>query len=87
MKKNKKNIREILKNIPSVDQLVIYSNNQFDITFPQALLKKIIKETVNQIRTRIKDNSISLNIEHAIYKNLDAKILKYNKRERNNERR
>ena len=79
MKKNEKNIREILKNIPSVDQLVIYSNNQFDITFPQALLKKIIKETVNQIRSRIKDNSISLNIEHAIYKNLDAEILKYSK--------
>ena len=79
MKKNDKNIREILKNIPSVDQLIIYCHNQFRITFPQSLLKKIIKETVSQIRSDIKNNFIYENIEDAIYSKLNFKISKYNK--------
>ena len=63
MKNNEKNIREILKSIPSIDQLIIYSHNQFKITFPQSLLKKIIKRLAI-----IKSNSAGPSLENLLEK-------------------
>ena len=45
MSKNENNnIREVLKSIPSVDQLISYCSQKVDLNLPHTLVKKIIRD-------------------------------------------
>ncbi len=70
---SKSNIREIFKKIPSVDQLLSYCYEKYEIAFPKILLKKIIKKHLNHLRKELKSNS-DLNIIDTIYKKIDKEI-------------
>ena len=78
MSKSNHNIREILKNIPSIDQLISYCN-KLDVKLPQKYLKNIIINQVNLIKKEIIDGSIEKNIKKSILQRLEKEALLKNK--------
>ena len=72
------NTREVLKNIPSVDQIVLHCNNKYKIEFPYPLLKKIISNQVSLIRNEMRSGLIKgNNIKDILYKRIDSDIKYY----------
>ena len=67
-------IREILKQIPSVDKLILYCYKKHNIKFPHFLLKTIVSEQVTIIRNQIKNNNVR-NIKGTLYNRLEESIL------------
>ena len=47
------NTREVLKNIPAVDQVILDCYKKFNIPFHYSILKKIIKEEIRYIKSEI----------------------------------
>ena len=70
MNTNSKIIREILRSIPSVDQLVQDCYDRIDIQIPYPYLKKIITNQVSQLRKEVNaglhKSDISKNISEYI---------------------
>ena len=60
MNKNENNnIREVLKSIPSVDQLISYCSQKVDLNLPYPLVKKIIRDKLKEIRKDILNSKLS----------------------------
>lgn len=75
---SKPNIREIFKKIPSVDQLLSYCYEKYDIIFPKILLKQIIKKHLTNLRQELR-NDYSINVLELIYHRIDKEIKINNK--------
>jgi len=78
VKNKSQTIREILKDIPSVDQLIIYCKESIDLTLPQVLVKQIVRTKLKEVRVDIKNNIISKNIREYCYEIVLNQIRKSN---------
>ena len=78
MSKSNQNIREILKNIPSIDHLILYCN-KLKVNLPQVYLKNIIINQVNLIKKEIIDGLIEKDIKKNILQRLEKEVLLNNK--------
>ena len=78
MSKSNQNIREILKNIPSIDHLILYCN-KLKVNLPQVYLKNIIINQVNIIKKEIIDGLIEKDIKKNILQRLEKEVLLNNK--------
>ena len=67
MKNINPNTREVLKNIPSVDSIVLDCYKSHNITFHYSLLKKIIKDEIKFIKSEIVNGSIINNVKDDLY--------------------
>ena len=74
MKNIKQNTREVLKNIPAVDQIILYCYKNVDIPFHYSLLKKIIKLEIKSFKSRILDGDKINDIKKNLYKSIFDKI-------------
>ena len=71
--KNKKNIRQVLKDLPSVDQMIKKINvDQIDL--PYILIKNIIKDVIKSQRLKILDNNMPQNLNSFIFDQIHEKI-------------
>ena len=71
--------REVLKNIPAVDHLILdcYKNN--NITFHYSIIKKIVKQEIKTIKSEIINGSIVKDIKKVLYRRIYKQIQKYSK--------
>ena len=74
MKNRDKIIREILKNIPSVDQLIEYCNKSIDVKLPHNLVKNLIRKKIKLIRQLIIDGQIDNNISEYCFNDVLKEI-------------
>ena len=70
MSKSKKNVRETLQKIPSVDDIL----NKYPIDVPKSFLKNHINNVLNQIRSDIRNNRKNKNINNYIDKRIKKMI-------------
>ena len=70
---NKKDIRQVLKDLPSVDQM-IKKINVDQINLPYVLIKNIIKDVIKSQRLKILDNNMPQNLNSFIFNQIHEKI-------------
>ena len=74
MKNINPNTREVLKNIPSVDLIILDCYKNYNIPFHYSLLKKIIKDEIKFIKSEIINGSMINDIKDNLYKRIFNKI-------------
>ena len=77
MKKITTNTREVLKNIPAVDHIILDCYKNFNIPFHYSLVKKIVKIEINSIKSQILKGNITKDIKKNLYQNIHSQIKKY----------
>ena len=80
MKSNTQNFREKLKQIPSVDELILYCIKQLKVSLPKVYLKKIIKIELEKIKGLIVSGEISSSIKKNVFKTVSDKIILINQK-------
>ena len=70
MKNINSNTREVLKNIPSVDLIILDCYKKHTISFHYSLLKKIVKDEIKVIKSEITSGSIIKDIRDTLYKRI-----------------
>ena len=78
MKNIRSNTSEVLKNIPSIDLIILDCYKNHNISFHYSLLKKIVKDEIKSIKSEIINGSIVDNIKDNLYQRifiLQASIL------------
>ena len=79
MKNISSNTREVLKNIPSVDLIILDCYKNHNISFHYSVLKKIVKDEIKIIKSEIINGSIIENIKDNLYKRIFNQISQYSK--------
>ncbi len=74
MKNIKFNTREVLKNIPAVDHIVLYCYKNIDVPFHYSLLKKIIKSEIKLLKSKILNGDEIINVKKLLYESIFSKI-------------
>ena len=77
MKNIRSNTREVLKNIPSVDLIILDCYKNHNISFHYSLLKKIVKDEIKSIKSEIINGSIIDNIKDNLYQRIFNQISYY----------
>ena len=79
MKNISSKTREVLKNIPSVDLIILDCYKNYNISFHYSLLKKIVKDEIKVIKSEIVNGSIIKEIKDNLYKRIFNQINYYSK--------
>jgi len=77
MKNINSNTREVLKDIPSVDLIILDCYKNHNISFHYSLLKKIVKDEIKIIKSEIINGSITKDIKDNLYKRISSQINYY----------
>ena len=79
MKKNNLSIsaREALKDVPSVDSIILACHKRYDISFHSFLLKKIIKNEIKIIKNDILNSLVKKDIKNILYDRIFNQVNRY----------